>query len=64
MLKMNLITQKELWGGLPGELYRDLYRDLYRELYRELREELWGELYWAPGSQILTDLSQFKISRV
>jgi|LakMenE01Jun11ns_1017448.scaffolds.fasta_scaffold9855999_2 hypothetical protein len=60
MLKMNLITQKELWGGLPGELYRDLYR----ELYRELREELWGELYWAPGSQIRTDLSQFKISRV
>jgi hypothetical protein len=59
MLKMNLITQEELWGELYGEvdgkLSVGLYREVGWELYRELCWELWGELYWVLGSQILTD---------
>jgi hypothetical protein len=56
MLQMNLITQKEL--------YWELCRELNGELYWELCWELYGEVYQPLGSQILTDLSQFKISRV
>jgi hypothetical protein len=56
MLKMNLITQKEL--------YWELYGELYWELCDELRRELCWEVYQPLGSQILTDFSHSKISRV
>ena len=63
MLQMNLITQKELYVGLWVELYDEvggeLFWKVYREVYWELRRELW-EL----GSQIHTDFSHYKISRV
>jgi hypothetical protein len=59
---MNLITQKELWGELYGELCRELgwevYDGLYRqywELYCEVYGELLREVNWALGFQILTD---------
>jgi hypothetical protein len=63
MLKMNLITQEELWGGFYRELDRELgwevYDGLYEELYWELFDELYGEVYrevyGALGFQILTD---------
>jgi hypothetical protein len=50
MLKMNLITQEELWG--------DLYEEVYMELYRGLGWELYGEL----GAQIRANFSFSKIS--
>jgi hypothetical protein len=52
MLKMNLITRKELYG----ELYREVYMGLYGELY-------WG-LYQPLGFPIHTNFSLSKISRV
>ena len=60
MLQMNLITQKELYGEVYWELWRELYWELWGELYRELYWEVRGTL----GSQILTDFSHSKISRV
>ncbi len=60
MLKMNLITRKELYG----ELYWELYGELYWELYWELYLELYREVYRPLGSQILTDFQHSKISRV
>jgi hypothetical protein len=63
MLKMNLITQKELWVELWVELYdevgEELFWKVYGEVYWELRRELW-EL----GSQIRTNFLHSKISRV
>ena len=56
MLQMNLITQKELYG----EVYWELWRELYWELWGELSREVYRPL----GSQIRTNFSQFKISRV
>ena len=55
MLKMNLITQKELYG----EVYREVYEKTWRELYWEV-SIVRGEL----KIQILTDFSHSKISRV
>jgi hypothetical protein len=55
MLQMNLITQKELYVGLWAELFWKVYREVYWELRREL---------WELGSQIHTDFSHSKISRV
>ena len=52
MLKMNLITQEELYGELYGELYEELY------------EEVDWELYWELGFPIRTDFLHSKISRV
>jgi hypothetical protein len=52
MLKMNLITQKELYRELCGELYGEFYRELYGEV--------WGEIRWELGIQILTDFSHSK----
>jgi hypothetical protein len=60
MLQMNLIRQEELWK----ELHWELRREVDRGLYWELRWDLDGEVYRPLGLQILTDLSQFKISRV
>ena len=68
MLQMNLITQEELcadlyekvYGELYGELYEELYEELYWGLYREVRREV----NWPLGSQIHTDFSHSKISRV
>ena len=57
---MNLIRQEELYKGLHWELRREVDRGLYWEL----RWDLDGEVYRPLGLQILTDLSQFKISRV
>ena len=66
MLKMNLITQEELYGGLDRELYGELCGELYGELYEELYEELYvdWELYWELGFPIRTDFLHSKISRV
>jgi hypothetical protein len=72
MLKMNLITRKELYGDLYWELYSEvcgelrwglnweLWRELYWGLDREVREEVRGQL----GFPIHTDFSHSKISRV
>jgi len=60
MLQMNLIIQEELCGGLYRELYRELCWELWGELSRELYLEVWRPL----GSQIRTDFSHSKISRV
>ena len=51
MLKMNLITQKELRGDLCWELDRELYGELYLEL-------------WELGTQIRIEFLHSKISRV
>jgi hypothetical protein len=51
MLKMNLITQEELYGELYGELYEELYEELYGEVD-------W-ELYWELGSPIHTDFREY-----
>jgi hypothetical protein len=68
MLQMNLITQKELYAGLYGEVYRGLYwgvdRETWREVYWELWREFYRELYQPLGSQIRTNFSHSKISRV
>ena len=72
MLQMNLIRQKELYGEVYGELWRELWRELgwevywevWREFYREVYGKLRREVNWPLGSQIHTDFSQFKISRV
>ena len=40
MLKMNLITRKELWGDLYEEVYMDLGWKLYWGLGWELGEEV------------------------
>ena len=47
MLKMNLITRKEL------------YWELDRELYGELRRELYWEVYQPLGLQIRTDFQGY-----
>jgi hypothetical protein len=64
MLQMNLIRQEELYKGLYGELYAGLYMELDGDLYWKLYWGFNGELYWALRSQILTDFSHSKISRV
>jgi hypothetical protein len=56
MLKMNLITQKELYWALSWELDRELYGELYGDLYRGMRQPL--------EFQIRADFSHSKISRV
>jgi hypothetical protein len=63
MLKMNLITQEELYGELYGDLYWELYDDLYWKLHAELLGELYGELYlelWELGTQIRIDFHNSK----
>jgi|LakMenE18May11ns_1017448.scaffolds.fasta_scaffold4966338_1 hypothetical protein len=67
MLKMNLITQKELYG----EVYREVYEKTWRGLHWGVDRETWRELYWEVSIvrgelkiQILTDFSHSKISRV
>jgi hypothetical protein len=72
MLKMNLITQEELYMGLYWELCWEvrreldgkLYWGLDGELYWELRRELDREFRQPLGTQIRTDFSHSKISRV
>jgi hypothetical protein len=68
MLKMNLITRKELYWELDRELYgelrRELWDELYWEVYRELCDELYGEVYRPLGFPIRTNFSHSKISRV
>jgi hypothetical protein len=64
MLQMNLITQKELCGGVYGELYAGLYMELDGDLYWKLYWGFNGELYWALRFPIHTDFSHSKISRV
>jgi hypothetical protein len=61
---MNLITRKELYGEVDGELYRKVYWELYEEVYRKLYWGLYGEVYLELASQILTNFSHSKISRV
>jgi hypothetical protein len=56
MLKMNLITRKELYWNLLEELLRELNGDLYWELSWELYREVYRPL----GSQILTDFHNSK----
>jgi hypothetical protein len=63
MLQMNLIRQEELYKGLYREVCDELWGELNRELYRQYWE-LYGEVYQPLGSQILTDFSHSKISRV
>jgi hypothetical protein len=63
MLKMNLITQEELYGELYGDLYWELYDELYWKLHAELLGELYGELYlelWELGTQIRIDFHNSK----
>jgi hypothetical protein len=67
MLKMNLITQEELYGELYGDLYWELYDDLYWKLHAELLGELYDDLYlelWELGTQIRIEFLHSKISRV
>jgi hypothetical protein len=68
MLKMNLITRKELYGDLYWELYDDLYREvdggLYEEVYGELYRELYRGMRQPLEFQIRADFSHSKISRV
>ncbi len=64
MLKMNLITQKELWGELYGEVDGELYGEVWRELYGEVNWEVGWEVYQPLGLQIRTKFSHSKISRV
>ena len=65
---MNLITRKELYGGLYGELYWGLYGELYEEVYGEVGWELSRDLYLGMRQplafQIRADFSHSKISRV
>jgi hypothetical protein len=56
MLKMNLITQEEL--------YREMNWELRREVNREVFWGLDGGLYGELGAQIHTDFLHSKISRV
>jgi hypothetical protein len=56
MLKLNLITQKELYAGVYLE--EEVYMELGWELYRGLGWELYGEL----GAQIRANFSFSKIS--
>jgi hypothetical protein len=64
MLKMNLITRKELWKELHWELNGELNGELDWELYGEVYRELLREVDWALGSQIRMNFSHSKISRV
>jgi hypothetical protein len=64
MLQMNLITRKELYGGLYGELYWGLYGELYEEVYGELYRELYRGMRQPLEFQIRADFSHSKISRV
>ena len=64
MLKMNLITQKELYGELDRELYRELDREVYMKLGWELCGDLYGEVHRPLVFQIRADFSHYKISRV
>ena len=68
MLKMNLITQEELYAGVYMELRREVYWKLYGELWGELYWGLYcglnGEVYSPLGDQIRADFSHSKISRV
>ena len=63
MLKMNLITQEELWGELYGEVDGKLSVGLYREVGWELSRELYrgfnGELYQPLGFPIHTDFREY-----
>jgi hypothetical protein len=68
MLKMNLITQDELYRGLYGEVCWELSGELWGEVYMELYWELswglgWG-LYGELGIPIRANFSLSKISRV
>jgi hypothetical protein len=59
MLKMNLITQEELWL----ELWVELYGELCREVNVEVCDELYRELDWESwelGSQIRIDFHNSK----
>ena len=47
MLKMNLITRKEMYRGLCDEVYEELYRQ-----YRDLCCKLHWELYWELGEEL------------
>ena len=60
MLKMNLITQKELCGGFNRKMNREVWREFYREVYGKLRREV----NWPLGFPIRTNFSHSKISRV
>ena len=67
MLQMNLITRKELWGGLYLELAWEVHGGVRGELYEEVRGKLYGRSLrelWRLGTQIRTDFSHSKISRV
>jgi hypothetical protein len=75
MLKMNLITRKELCVGLywelPGGLYWELYCEMYGELLREVNGEVCDEVcrgmfreLWELGIPIRANFSLSKISRV
>ncbi len=59
MLKMNLITRKELCGGLYGEFLDELVdefsSELYWEVYWKLFDEVGKELFWSLKIPILTD---------
>jgi hypothetical protein len=59
MLKMNLITQHELYWELLEDLLEELWDELYWEAYRELYDDLYREL-WELGSQIRIDFRNSK----
>jgi hypothetical protein len=64
MLKMNLITQEELYRGLYGEVCWELSGELRGEVYREVYWGLGWGLYGELGIPIRANFSLSKISRV
>ena len=59
MLKMNLITQEELWLELWVELYGELCREVNVEVCDEVYREVCWES-WELGSQIRIDFHNSK----
>jgi hypothetical protein len=67
MLKMNLITQDELYRGLYGEVCWELSGELWGEVNGEVCDEVCRGMFrelWELGIPIRANFSLSKISRV
>jgi hypothetical protein len=67
MLKMNLITQEELYRGLYGEVCWELSGELGGEVNGEVCDEVCRGMFrelWELGIPIRANFSLSKISRV
>jgi hypothetical protein len=67
MLKMNLITQEELYRGLYGEVCWELSGELWGEVNGEVCDEVCRGMFrelWELGIPIRANFSLSKISRV